>query len=176
MYWKVKRHSPKVQLNCPTIPWSLWKVIFPLLIFTSCFVSSLDITHEFMPKINLKNFGPSQWSTLTDCLKSLQDLRKFFWGDRFSSLESACNINNSQCISVEFPQPCSHFVMREEKKFSLASCIWRFDIKSLSQDMLQGWRINLPDGLLHQPKLCNLLRHSGFFSQLLTAGNPFQKP
>ena len=98
------------------------------------------------------------------------------WLIRFSSLESACNINNSQCIPVEFPQPCSHFVMREEKKFSLASCIWRFDIKSLSQDMLQGWRINLPDGLLHQPKLCNLLRHSGFFSQLLTAGNPFQKP
>ena len=35
---------------------------------------SSDITHEFMPKINLKNFWPSQWSRLIDCLKSLWDL------------------------------------------------------------------------------------------------------
>ena len=68
--------------------------------------------------INLKNFWPSQWSTLGNFLKSSWDL------------EFTCNINNT---------------------------------KSWSRDM----QINLPGGLLHQPKLCIIFRHPGFFSQPL---------
>ena len=41
LYWKVKRCSPKVRLNCSMIPWSLWMFTFPLLILTPCFAVSL---------------------------------------------------------------------------------------------------------------------------------------
>ena len=60
---------------------------FPLLILTSCFHLSRDIIHEFTPRINLKNFWPSQWSTLRNFLKSSWDL------------ESACDINNTKSWS-----------------------------------------------------------------------------
>ena len=61
---------------------------------------SCDFTHEFTRRINLKNLWPSQWSMLINCLKSSTDLRRNIWGERFDSLESACNINNCQCIFI----------------------------------------------------------------------------
>ena len=79
---------------------------------------SCDITHEFTPRINLKNFSPSQWSTLIDCLKSLWDLRRILWGERFFSLESACNISTCQCVLVDF-LTSRESVMRKEKKIGL---------------------------------------------------------
>ena len=44
------------------------------------------------------------------------------------------------------------------KKISLMNCIWRLKIKSWSRDILQGKQINLPNGLLHQPKHCIVFR------------------
>ena len=98
---------------------------------------SCDTNHEFTPRIKLNNFWPSQWSTLIDCLKSLWDLREILRHERLSSLESACNINNCQCVLVDFltfRKP----VMRKEKKISLMNCIWRFNIRCWSWDMLRG--------------------------------------
>ena len=61
---------------------------------------SCDFTHEFTRRINLKNLWPSQWFMLINCLKSSTDLKRNIWGERFDSLESACNINNFQCIFI----------------------------------------------------------------------------
>ena len=69
-------------------------------------------------QINLKNFSPSQWSTLIYCLKSLWDLRRILWGERFFSLESACNISTCQCVLVDF-LTSRESVMRKEKKIGL---------------------------------------------------------
>ena len=99
--------------------------------------------------------------------ESFLDLRRIFWGARFSSLESACNINNCQCMFEDFPRPSGRFVMRKEKKIILMNSIWRFNIKSWSRDMLWSRQINLPDGLPHQPKLWIIFWHSSFFSQPL---------
>ena len=41
LHWKVKRRSPKAPLNHSTVPWSLLKFTFPLLILTSCSATSL---------------------------------------------------------------------------------------------------------------------------------------
>lgn len=57
--------------------------------------------------------------------------------------------------------------MRKGKKISLMNYVWGLHIKSWSKDMFRGREINLLDGLLYQPNLCNLLRHSSFFSKLL---------
>ena len=91
LYWKVKRRSPKVRLNRSTIPWSLWAFIpssYPHIML--CHFSS-DTIHEFTPRINFLK-------KIKDCLKSPWDLRRILWGERFDSLESACNINNFKCI------------------------------------------------------------------------------
>ena len=102
LYWKVKRRSLKVRSSkslddspIPVnvhIPSSYSHIMF-------CHFSR-DVTHEFMPRNNLKNFWQSQWSTFIDSLKSFWDPRKIFWAERFSSLESACNINNCQCVFI----------------------------------------------------------------------------
>ena len=57
--------------------------------------------------------------------------------------------------------------MRRKKKISLIYWIWGLHIKSWSWYMFRGRQMNLPDGLLHQPKLFNVLRHSSFFSRFL---------
>ena len=59
--------------------------------------------------------------------------------------------------------------------FSLINCIWRMNIKSWSWDMCGDKQINLPDGFLHQPKLCIIFRYFGFLSQLLKSRQPFPK-
>ena len=57
--------------------------------------------------------------------------------------------------------------MRKEKKISLMNCVWRLNIKSWSRNTLWGMQIYLPYCLPNQPRLCNVLRNSGFFNQLL---------
>ena len=131
-----------------------------------------DITHEFTPKINLKNFWPSQWSSLTDCLKSSYEPQKNLL--RWEVQQTWICLQHQQ-LSIAFSRPYSRFVIREEKKISLMNCIWRFHIKSWSLDLLQGRQINLPDGLLHQPKLCIIFRYSSFFSQLLHCSQSLPK-
>lgn len=75
---------------------------------------------------------------------------------------------------INFP-PSWGSVMRKEENISMINCIWRFDIKRWSRDMFRVRQFNLPDGLLYQPKLCNVLRHSSFFSLLFKRGQPFPK-
>ena len=80
---------------------------------------SCDFTHEFTRRINLKNLWPSQWSMLINCLKSSTDLRRNIWGERFDSLESACNINNCQCIFIYRISFLSDVCHEEEKEDQL---------------------------------------------------------
>ena len=100
-------------------------------------------------------------------------LEEAFWGERFGSFESSCS--NCQCVLIDFRRPCGRLFMRMEKKISLMNCIWTFKLKRWSRDMLRSQQIYLPDGLFHQPKLCNVLRNSGFFSQFLHSWQSLQK-
>ena len=89
---------------------------------------SCDFTHEFTSRIKHKNFQPPQLPTLIDCLKSLRDLRRIIWSERFGSLESACNIKNCQCILADFLTSRGP-VMRKEKKIGLMNYIWDSTLK-----------------------------------------------
>ena len=123
-----------------------------------------DITHDFAPGINLKNFRPPQWSTVIDCLKSLCDLRRSFlrWEVRQPWICLQQLSMRTYRLSATLRSP-----FHEDGK---EDHFWTFKLKRWSRDMLRSQQIYLPDGLFHQPKLwvlCNVLRNSGFFSQFL---------
>ena len=149
-----------------------WETNFLLVFYCDsilCHFSSHHITHEFMSRINLKNFWSSQWSTPI----SLWDLSRIFWGERFSSCESVCNINNCQCIIEDFLTSWEP-LMGKEMKISLMTCIWRFNIKSYSPGILCGRQVCL--------MACHINQSFATFSETLvslttffTASNLIQK-
>ena len=75
LYWKGRRRSPKVRLNWLTIPWSLGTLTFSLLISLHHALPSLLWLQLWIhARINIKNFWPSVWCTLTNILKNSWDL------------------------------------------------------------------------------------------------------
>lgn len=75
--------------------------------------------------------------------------------------------------NLDVTEPDSEWepVMRRAKILSLMNYIWEWHIKSWSCHMFRCRQINLKDGLLHQSKLCDVVRHSSF-SNFINTGNP----
>ena len=162
LYWKVKRCSPKVWLNFSTISLSLWTFTFPLLILKSYFAISLVTSHEyeFMLRINLKNFWPCQWSSPLDCVKSSWDLRRIFWGERFNSLESACNINNCQCILIDFLWPCSRYFFRKEIWIAHQMLVLKYALGQVNKSA--RWLSSSAKAALHHPQTPGSLANANY--------------
>ena len=109
-------------------------------------------THEFAPRVNLKELWPLQWPLSVDPRQSIGDLCRGLASQRLSLFVAWGYINDRESVAEGFPP---NAVMWQKEQIRLVDLIGHRHVKFRPRYALWGRQIDLPDGLpLSQSLAC----------------------